>query len=71
MTGTPAKRMQYKFISQTETAGMTLRVAYPGSESYAIVKDDEEIPYNAWDEELKNYGPVQQKKCGENRFVST
>jgi hypothetical protein len=70
MTGTPAKRMQYKFITQSKTAGMTLRVAYPGSTSYAIEKDGEEVPYNAWDASLKDYGPVEQTQCGENRFVS-
>ena len=24
---------------------------------------------NAWDDEIKNYGPIKQRYCGENRYL--
>lgn len=75
MTGTPAKKMKWKFISQTKTAGMTIKIAYPSSISRSVLKDQEEIPYNKWLKADKNpekkagYSPIEQKFCGENRYI--
>lgn len=33
------------------------------------MKDGKEIEYNKWDEALRNYGPVKQTTCGENRYI--
>jgi hypothetical protein len=48
--------------------GMTVRIAYPGSESRAVWKDGVEVSYNAWDDTDAEYGPITQSFCGENRF---
>jgi hypothetical protein len=71
-TGTPAKKMKFKFITQSKTAGMTIKIAYPGAEARQVEKDGKVIEYNAWDSEIPPtgmYSPVTQARCGENRFV--
>lgn len=68
-TGTPAKKMRFTLKTISKETGVTIRIAYPGAESRAILKDGAEIPYNQWDEALRNYGPVLQTVCGENRYL--
>ena len=68
-TGTPAKKMTFTLLSQNKTAGMTLRIAYPSSVSRNMVKDGKIIEYNMWNETSKQYGPITQKFCGENRYI--
>jgi len=60
-----------RFILKTlsKDTGVTIRIAYPGAESRSIIKDEKEIEYNKWDEALRNYGPVKQEFCGENRYI--
>jgi len=48
---------------------MTIRIAYPGSESRAITLNGEIVEYNEWDDKLNGYSPIKQTKCGENRFI--
>lgn len=74
MTGTPAKKMKFKFITQSKVAGMTIKIHFPGAESRSIMKDGDEVPYNKWlkkmdGAEKDGYGPIMQTKCGENRFI--
>jgi hypothetical protein len=68
-TGTPPKTMRYFLKTISKDTGVTLRIAYQGAESRAILKDGVEIEYNQWDEALRNYGPVKQEICGENRYL--
>lgn len=68
-TGSPAKKMRFTFDSNNKTAAMTVRIAYPGAVSRSITINDELVEPNAWDEAAKMYGPIQQKYCGENRYV--
>jgi len=36
-----------------------------------LLKDDEIVEFNDWDEEIGNYGKITGRKgCGENRYVS-
>lgn len=75
MTGSPSKKMRWKFITQSKIAGVTIRIPYPSALSRSVMKDGEEIAYNAWDKavdpanHLPGYGPIEQKKCGENRYI--
>lgn len=68
-TGSPAKKMRFTFDSNNKTAAMTVRIAYPGAVSRSITINDELIEPNAWDEAAQMYGPIQQKYCGENRYI--
>lgn len=68
-TGTPPKTMRFSLKTISQDTGVTLRIAYQGAESRAILKDGVEIEYNQWNEALRNYGPVKQEKCGENRYL--
>lgn len=64
--------MKFTLRTLNNAAGMTIRIAYPGSESRSVVKDGEIVEYNKWDDNLKpkpGYGPVLQTTCGENRFI--
>lgn len=66
-TGTPAKKMKFRLTGGG--GGSTIRIAYPGAESRGIYLNDEEIPYNQWDDSIAGYGPITQSFCGENRFI--
>ena len=68
-TGAPAKRMQFWFKSQNNNANIIVRIHYPAAESKQLSKNGNVIQYNAWDESIKNYGPVKGLFCGENRFL--
>lgn len=68
-TATPAKKQKFTFTAIQKTAGMTIRIAYPGAESRSITKDGEIVEYNEWDDSINGYGPIKQTKCGENRFI--
>lgn len=70
-TGTPAKKFRFTFLSHSKTAGITVKIAYPGAESRQVEKDGKVIEYNAWDRKLKpaTYGEIKQTRCGENRFT--
>jgi len=68
-TGSPAKKMRFKLISQDAGAKMTVRIKYPSAESRAIVKNNEIVEMNAWNETSRGYGPVMQTTCGENRYI--
>lgn len=49
-TGSPAKKMRFKLISQDAGSKMTVRIKYPSAESRAIVKDNEIVEMNDWNE---------------------
>lgn len=68
-TGSPAKAQKFAFTSQNGAAGATIRIAYPSAASRNIVKDGNIIEYNMWVEKDRQYGPVMQTKCGENRYM--
>jgi len=68
-TGSPAKNMQFKLMSQDNKAGMTVRIAYPSAQSRAITLNGKIVEMNQWDEGLKGYGPIIQTTCGENRYI--
>ena len=68
-TGAPAKKMRFTFMSDNKTAGMTIRIAYPGAVSRSLTKAGKTIEYNIWNETLQMYGPIKQSFCGENRYV--
>ena len=71
-SGSPPKKQKFTFIAADETAGMTIRIAYPSAEARAITMDEETVPTNLWDDspEVMAYGPIMQDKgCGENRYI--
>jgi len=61
--------MRFMFNSNNKTAGMTIRIAYPGAESRSITINDKIIEQNQWDETEQMYGPIKQLYCGENRYI--
>lgn len=74
MTGTPAKKMRWRFITLNKDLGMTVRIVFPSALSRSALVDGEEVPYNEWVKDLEdptnsNYGPILQTKCGENRYI--
>lgn len=69
MTGTPPKAMRFELRSDTSEVGTTIRIHFPNAVSRNIVKDNKKIDYNAWDESIGSYGPIQQRFCGENRYI--
>lgn len=69
MIGSPAKKLTFTLMAQNKTAGMTLRIAYPGAESRSLTKDGKVIEFTKWDEKLHMYGPITQSYCGENRYI--
>lgn len=68
-TGSPAKKMKYSLRSQDRQLGLTVRIAYPSAESRQILKDGQRVDMNQWDEAEKMYGSIQQRFCGENRYI--
>lgn len=68
-TGSPSKNFRFRLASQSSTAAATIRIAYTGSESRAVLKDGKIIEYNSWDEDLLQYGEIKQQFCGENRYI--
>jgi hypothetical protein len=70
-TGTPAKKMKFKLLSQDPKAGFMVQIHYPGAESRQIELNGEVVEYNKWDKTLAKptYGEIKQTKCGENRFL--
>lgn len=68
-TGSPAKKLRFIFNSNNKTAGMTIRIAYPGAESRSITLNDEVVEPNKWDDKSQMYGPITQSYCGENRYI--
>ena len=54
-TGSPAKNMQFKLMSQDNKAGMTVRIAYPSAQSRAITLNGKIVEMNQGDEGLKGY----------------
>jgi len=68
-TGSPAKAQTFVFHSQNKAASATIRIAYPSAVSRNVAKDGAIIEYNMWDEKLRQYGPILQTKCGENRYM--
>jgi len=45
MTGSPAKKLRFTFMSQNKTGGMTLRIAYPSAQSRSLTKDGKVIEF--------------------------
>jgi len=52
MSGTPPKNLRFKLTSLSKTAGVIIRIPYPGAESRSVLKDDKIIEYNQWNETL-------------------
>lgn len=69
-TGTPPIKQFFKLESLRNAVGLTVRIAYPSAMSRAIVKDGEIVEMNTWSDMYKNYGPVRQDFCGENRYTA-
>jgi hypothetical protein len=70
-TGSPAKKMRFELRSDSSYVGMTIRIAYPSAQARKIIKNDEAIDMNQWDETAypPGYGEVKQRFCGENRYI--
>jgi len=48
---------------------MTIRIAYPSAMSRSILKDGQLVDMNPWDERIRMYGEIEQRHCGENRYI--
>lgn len=77
MTGTPPERMRWKFVSYDKDLGFTVYLKYPSALSRSVTIDGTEVPYNDWTRatpengmSADGYGPIEQKECGENRYVA-
>lgn len=68
-TGTPAERQVFLLEAPDATAGLTLRITYPDAGKRSIKKDGVIVEPNDWDEVQGAQGPVQQRFCGENRYI--
>ena len=68
-TGTPPQKQVFLLDSNYPEAGMTVRIFYPGAESKQVIANGKNIPMTPWIEAEKNYAPVTQAYCGENRFI--
>lgn len=68
-TGSPPAKMRFELRSNGEDIGMTIRIAYNSALSRKIMKNDETVDMNQWDESLRTYGEVTQRFCGENRYI--
>lgn len=70
-TGTPPKDMRFALFSGSIYAGTTIRIYYPSAMSRKIYKGGQLIEMNQWQEwaDPPMYGPIQQKFCGENRYI--
>lgn len=68
-TGTPAKKQRFTLKSQDWRAGMTIRIAYPSAMSRSVLKSGQIVDMNRWDENLRMYGEIKQRDCGENRYI--
>jgi len=55
-TGTPAKKMKFRFITNSEAAGMTISINYPGAESRQVEKDGQVVEYTPWDSSIGDKG---------------
>jgi hypothetical protein len=76
MTGTAPKKMRWRLDTKNPKSGFTVVIQFEGAQSKSIMKDGEEVPYNAWVKPTAEgmsgeYGEVKQEVCGENRFVGT
>lgn len=69
-TGTPPIKQFFKLENRGTAVGLTVRIAYPSAMSRAIVKDGDIVEMNTWSDMYKNYGPVRQDFCGENRYTA-
>lgn len=56
-------------MHQDPDVGMTVRIAYPSAGSFAVKVNKKLIDLNKWNDELKDYEPITETKCGENRFL--
>ena len=45
-TGSPAKKFRFMFNSNSKSAGMTIRIAYPSAQSRSITKNGKKIEFN-------------------------
>jgi hypothetical protein len=61
--------MRFWLRADDSSAGMVVRIAYPSAEARKVVKNGVTIDMNQWDEKERQYGPVRNKFCGENRFI--
>lgn len=68
-TGSPAKKMRYGLESENDQLAMMIRIAYPSAESRQIIKDGKRVDMNQWDENIRQYGEIQRRFCGENRYI--
>lgn len=66
-TGTPPNAQRIKLIG--DSGNMIVRIPYPNSGSYNLVKDGAIIDFNDWDSDINNYGEIRGRFCGENRYV--
>lgn len=48
---------------------MMVRIAYPSAESRQIHLDGKRVDMNQWDENIRMYGEIKRKFCGENRYI--
>jgi hypothetical protein len=71
-TGTPPVNQFFRLENSNTGVqqGLTVRIAYPSALSRSIVKNEEVVEMNQWSDMYKNYGPVRQDFCGENRYTA-
>lgn len=59
-SGSPAKSQRFELKSLNLRSGMTIRIAYPSAESRKVLRNNQVIDMNQWDEKLGQYGEVKQ-----------
>jgi len=62
--------MRFGLRSNKKNSAIKVTIPYTVAGSYTVKADGEIVNQKAWDNELKAPGPLADKTCGENRFVS-
>lgn len=69
-TGTPPKSQRFTLEKRgEEVLGSTIRIHFPAAMARSLVKGGKIVNYNPWNDILRYYGPIQQRYCGENRYI--
>lgn len=55
----PAERMRFELRADYKNVGMTIRIAYPGSEARKVIKDGNTIRMNAWEDVLGKQATIK------------
>jgi len=68
-TGTPPGKLRFKLSHGMAGKGTYLRIRYAEAGAYQVHVNGAEVPFNDWNTDIGQYGPILKTTCGENRYV--